>query len=75
MTTKPTVVIHMGGGLIEYIECDGPVNVIVVNTDVEGVEQDRIKQTIFGAEATIDAHACEDLSRERTAQWSALASI
>ncbi|WP_017510434.1 MULTISPECIES: hypothetical protein [Cupriavidus] len=34
---KCTVIAHLSGGTVPYIESDGHVNVVIVDHDIEGV--------------------------------------
>ena len=46
----PRLVIHMEGGLIQDLEADQPLNILVVDRDTEGVDEDELME-ITGEDA------------------------
>jgi hypothetical protein len=44
------VLIYMDGGIIQYINCDEPVEIYVVDFDIEGVADDHPHLTKFDGE-------------------------
>jgi len=41
---RPKVVITLDGGIVQDILSDVPIDVIVIDYDVEGIEEDRLTQ-------------------------------
>ena len=49
----PKILIHMEGGLIQSVCSDAPVEVYVVDYDIDGVEEDHPHLTKFNGENCI----------------------
>lgn len=71
---KCTVIAHLSGGTVPYIESDGHVNVVIVDHDIEGVEETDLKTLPDGGMATIRQEAAVDVSRQSAQNWLNLAA-
>ncbi|MFJ4291276.1 hypothetical protein ACIP1U_16055 [Cupriavidus sp. NPDC089707] len=71
---KPTIVVHLDGGLVQYVESDAHVNVVIVDYDLEGAGEDEIKTLPDGSRATVRQEAAADVSRESAQRWMELAT-
>lgn len=58
---KPTIVVHLDGGLVQYVESDAQVNVIIVNHDLDGVDESEVKTLPDGSRATVCREAVGDV--------------
>ena len=70
---KCTVIVHLSGGTVPYIESDGHVNVVIVDHDIEGVEETDLKTLPDGSRATVRQDATADVSRQSAQRWLDLA--
>ncbi|WP_066732968.1 hypothetical protein [Cupriavidus sp. D384] len=70
---KTTVIVHLAGGTIPFIETDGHVNVVIVDHDVEGVDDADLKTLPDGGKATVRQEAAADVSRQSAQHWLDLA--
>jgi len=71
---KPTIVVHLDGGLVQYVESDAHVNVIIVDHDLDGVCKSEIKTLPDGCRATVRPEAVGDMSRQSALDWMVLAA-
>lgn len=55
---KPTIVVHLDGGLVSYVESDVHVNVIIAKHDLDGVDESEVKTLPDGSRATV----CREVS-------------
>lgn len=70
---KCTVIVHLSGGTVPYVETDGHVNVVIVDHDIEGVDETDLKTLPDGGEATVRQEAAADVSRQSAQHWLDLA--
>lgn len=70
---KCTVIVHLSGGAVPYIESDGHVNVVIVDHDIEGVEETDLKTLADRSRATVRREATADVSRQSAQRWLDLA--
>ena len=71
---KPTIVVHLDGGLVQYVESDSHVHVIVVDHDLEGAGEDEVKTLPDGGRATVRLEVATEMSRESAQRWMELAT-
>lgn len=74
IVANPTIVVHLDGGLVKYVESDAHVTVIIVDHDLDGVCKSEIKTLPDGCRATVRLEADSDMSRQSALNWMALAA-
>ncbi|WP_244789307.1 hypothetical protein [Cupriavidus pauculus] len=70
---KCTVIVHLSGGTVPYIESDGHVNVVIVDHDIEGVEETDLKSLPDRSRATVRQEETAGVSRQSAQHWLDLA--
>ena len=73
IAVKPTIVVHLQGGLVQYLESDAHVNVIIVDHDLDGADEGALKTLPDGRCVTVRQEATADISRESALHWMKLA--
>lgn len=71
---KPTVVIHLDGGVITWVSHSTPVQIIIADYDVKD-SNETIKETPEGCKATIEfSDSGEFIDESCVTEWVALAN-
>lgn len=69
-----TVIVHLPGGTVPYVESDGHLNVLIVDHDIEGVEETALGTLPDGSKVTIRHETLADVDPKSVQRWLDLAA-